>query len=237
MNEQRPEADQATAEEASDTTERQEGVRRATTEDPRAAPAVDPGRGPNAAAGAPEEELGDLAYKLLVGIRMSVRYHTRRRAWFLGWHNGTLIGVVLFAGGVTARLEPLGYSWLLTLLTGAFVALNIVFRFADTAAVHQSLAVRFRVLEQQIVPPQRVNEADYLRLHGERLAIESEEPPPKRLLSVLCQYEVIRATRADLGEDVTNMMARIGWCRRALSPMWSQAGFVTRQLRGIRLNA
>lgn len=237
MNEQGTEADHTKADEARDTTERQEGVRRGPADDRKATAADDPGGGSDAASGAPQEELDDLAYKLLVGVRMSVRYHTRRRAWFLGWHNGTLIGIVLFAGGVTARLEPLGYSWLLTLLTGAFVALNIVFRFADTAAVHQSLAVRFRVLEQQIVPPQRLTEPDYVRLHGERLAIESEEPPPKRLLSVLCQYEVIRATRSDLGEDVTNMMARIGWCRRALSPMWSQAGFVTRQLRGIRLTA
>ncbi len=178
-------------------------------------------------------------YRLRVGVLMSVRYHDRRRSWLTGWHNLTLVATVLFAGGVAARLETVtGLAWLgwvLSTLTGVTVALNIVFRFAERAAEHHVLANRFRELQSKLVSS--ATREEYGQLTRDRTAIEAEEPPgPKRLLSVLCQYESLRATRDDLSDDVTEMMSRIKWWRRALAPAWSQVGFVTRELRGLRTN-
>ena len=178
-------------------------------------------------------------YSLRVGVLMSVRYHDRRRSWLTGWHNVTLVATVLFAGGVAARLETVtGLAWLgwvLSTLTGVTVALNIVFRFAERAAEHHVLANRFRELQSKLVSS--ATREEYDQLARDRIAIEAEEPPgPKRLLSVLCQYESVRATREDLSDDVTEMMSKIKWWRRALAPAWSQVGFVTRELRGLRMN-
>lgn len=175
-------------------------------------------------------------YGLRVGVRMSIRYHDRRRSWFAGWHAVTLVSTVIFAGGVSAWLREWEYSWVLAVLMGVSVATNLVFRFADRAADHHALANRFRELDSKLRRSDSTITAERLQdLADEREAIQSEElVSPKRLLSVLCQYELIRATRDDLSDDVTRMMSRIWWWRRALAPIWSQQGFVTKNLRGIR---
>ncbi len=178
------------------------------------------------------------AYALQVGVQMSIRYHDRRRSWFAGWNNGTLVGTVFFAGGVAARLEQVvnlpWLPWALSVLTGISVALNLTYRFADRAAEHHLLAKRFRALHAKI-DWRSMTQEQYQDCRAERIAIEAEEPAGvKRLLSLLCQYESLKATREDVSSDVKKMVSKISWWRRALAPAWSQATFVIKNLRGIR---
>lgn len=177
-------------------------------------------------------------YGLRVGVHMSVRYHDRMRAWFMGWHNATMVTTVFSAGGVAARVESLWdfdqLGVVLSILTGASVALNLAFRFSGRAATHHVLANRFRALQGRLVSLS-VTRKRYEELVRERLAIESDEPPaPKRLLSQLCQWEVLGATRRDLRYVVAEEMSKVRWWRRLLAPAWSQATFVTKTLRAIQ---
>ncbi len=190
------------------------------------------------ANGGGRKQLRGNAYALQVGVQMSIRYHDRRRSWFVGWNNGTLVGAVFFAGGVAARLEQVvnlpWLPWTLSVLTGASVALNLAYRFADHAAEHHLLAKRFRALHTKI-DWRSMTQERYQDCRAERIAIEAEEPAGvKRLLSLLCEYESLKATRETALSDVKKMVSKIRWWRRALAPAWSQATFVMKNLRGIR---
>ena len=123
---------------------------------------------------------------LLWDVRRSVRYHNRRRAWFERWHHGTLILAIVALSGLYETVATFGII---------FLATNVVCRFADRASDHKIFAARFRVLEHKLIP-QRPDE-DLDRLDLERLEIETEEPPVKRLLDVLCHYELWKAYRED----------------------------------------
>ena len=128
---------------------------------------------------------------LLWGVRRSVRYHNRRRAWFERWHHGTLILAIVALSGVALN----SVSHLIAPVGIVFLATNVVCRFADRASDHKMFAANFRRLEHQLLPP--CTEKDLDRLHVERLEIETEEPPVKRLLDVQCHYELWKATRQD----------------------------------------
>lgn len=172
-------------------------------------------------------------YGLLWGVQRSVRYHGRRRAWFERLHNITMVLAVFSTSGaaVTVQLEEFaGWSTVLTLVTGVFLATNIVIGFARRAAHHRLLGVRFRDLEAKLRPLRDLTEEHYQELVAERLAIESEEPPVKRLLDALCHYELKRATRRDLDAETAGAIAAIPLWRRMTAQWASQATYAT-QLR------
>ncbi|MYA07547.1 MAG: hypothetical protein F4060_06855 [Holophagales bacterium] len=229
MNEQEQEACVGTKEEARPDSEGPPGQRRGDT-----AIGSVPGEGPEVVSETAEgEEVADLAYGLLVGVRMSVRYHERRRAWFEGWHNLTLVIALIFVGGVSLRIAERypEAEWWLSLIVALALAANVILQFAQRAAVHRGLAVRFIRLEKRIGDWDSMPYPTYRDLVAQRLDIESEEPTTKVLLSTLCQYETIGAMRDDRAESVSREMAKIRWYRRALAPVFSQVGFVTRELR------
>lgn len=123
---------------------------------------------------------------LLWDVRRSVRYHNRRRAWFERWHHGTLILAIVALSGVYDLVAPAGI---------AFLATNVVCRFSDRASDHKMFSAKFRMLEHKLLPERTPEELDGLDL--ERLEIETDEPPIKRLLDVQCHYELWKATRTD----------------------------------------
>ncbi len=172
-------------------------------------------------------------YGLLWGVQRSVRYHGRRRAWFERLHNTTMVLAVFSTSGaaVTVQVQQLETSsTVLTLVTGLLLATNIVVGFARRAAHHRLLAVRFRDLEAKLRPLRELSDEEYQEFLAERLAIESEEPPVKRLLDALCHYELKRATRRDLDAETAGAIAAIPLWRRMAAQWASQATYAT-QLR------
>lgn len=198
------------------------------------------GGGPAATAAAAQEALEERLDALLVGVRMSIRYHDMREGWFLRWHRLTQYGTILFAGGVAARLgDRFGdvVAWTLTVLLGLVVGANLVFRFEKKANAHHQWGERFRALEKSLGSSWKhaLTWEDYERLYAERLDIETDETKPTMtLLSALCQFYVIGATRPDLRDETAAMLNRIPRCRRLLAHWWSQSEFVLRELGQIR---
>lgn len=141
------------------------------------------------------EDLDERSYGLLFGVRRSIRYHDRRRAWFDGWHNVTLF--LSFFGSSAAAVAVLG-EWnafaavAASVMVALLATMDLVIGFARKATLHHMLKWRFIELEKSM-PMCSFSDEEYQQFRGQRLEIEKDELPAKRLLDLLCHYEQCRA--------------------------------------------
>ena len=142
----------------------------------------------------------DLMYPLLFGVRRSARYHVKRRQFFdqvidgcaalclLSWIGAYLIGAT-FVGVFGLGLIFSGV-WAL-----AFARANRMM------VLHADLAKAFIGLEMRIVA---ASDSEYVSLNQARLSLEASEPPPLRVLDVVCHNELCIAIGADGSITVTD---------------------------------
>lgn len=137
----------------------------------------------------------------LFGVRKSVRYHQRRRAFFEGI--ATTIATLQIASSSYAVLlllgarKDVGAALLVAGTAGLLAAVNLAVGTQRRATLHASLAQRFSTLERTMVPHEfnrcgRQETVDGFR--QQRLDIEEDEPPKLRVIDVLCHNELATAT-------------------------------------------
>lgn len=158
--------------------------------------------------------LSNEQYALLFGVRRSIRYHDRRRAFFERLHRFTSALTILLAGSVLFDIAGAQAPWWL-LMIGAFSALlaatDMVLGYANHAEIHRDLRSRFADLEVCMLSGGSDN-TTWLAHKVERLRIERDEPPAYRALDLLCHNELMLAEgyRPD-----SEYVAKVGWFRRA----------------------
>lgn len=157
--------------------------------------------------------MNEKLHDLLFGVRRSVRYHVRRRAWFDGWHTLTAALALVFSSATVMALfknaesAALAAGALVTLLT----ALDLVIGFAAKARLHHDLARGFIELERDMVlAGATASVADFT---ARRLQLESGEPPVLRVLDVMCHNELVRAMGCPASEQKP-----IGFWQRLFAP-------------------
>ena len=158
---------------------------------------------------------------LLFGVRRSVRYHNRRRAFFdsLG-KTATIFSAVAGSATVISLLAAaLSTKWSIAFAASVAVlsAINLVLNPAQSARVHHDLAKSFLTLEKDILAtsPDTVTAEKLYVLTARRLDIEAEEPPPLRVLNCICHNEMVRAMGLDRSEEV-----KIKWFQRLAAPLF-----------------
>ena len=141
-------------------------------------------------------ELHDLHF----GVRRSVRYHRRREAFFDALRSWIQF-ITTFAGTATVAVVlaqcPRKLEAFMALLVAALTTLDQVLRTARKARLHAQLADRFCALERKIVLERSTAENHLEQLTAERLEIEQDEPPIKRVLDVMCHNELCKAMGYD----------------------------------------
>ena len=157
----------------------------------------------------------------LFGVRRSVRYHVHRRRYFefLTTATTTISFLGASAVGITHYASLPGLEWLPVLFGGLVAlvnALSLSIGSSRMANLHADLARQFGELEKRFDPTQPLGDDEYKQRVNERLKIEATVPPTKRLLDVMCHYELMRA----MGYSDTH--PKIPWCRRALAHVFSQ---------------
>lgn len=135
-------------------------------------------------------------HDLLFGIRRSIRYHLRRRAWFESLDTlANAVAVILGSATVAGALAQ--YDKQLVALAGVLVtvtaSMNLVVGCGNKARAHSDLARRFIALEREIELSDTTSAEHLKRWKGERLSIESDEPPSLKVLDALCYNEVMRS--------------------------------------------
>ena len=146
--------------------------------------------------GAQTKKLRDL----LFNVRRSVRYHDKRRHHFERVHNFvTFVAFLLGTGTVAASVEafntPIWVRLAPSVIASTLLGVALVYRVSAKAALHNDLKRRFIVLEQRIEDLRASsNEGqNMVELIKEKLSIEADEPPIKRILDVICHNELVRA--------------------------------------------
>lgn len=142
------------------------------------------------------DRLSERRYKLLFGVRRSVRYHDHRRRFYVAaqaWVN--FVGVVLGAAAaaqVFTRAELEWGQWLFPALIALVSAYALVVRIADKAVLHVDLYRRFIRLERRFLKaPIGKDKLD--SLEDARLEIEMEEPPIYQALNRSCHNELLKS--------------------------------------------
>lgn len=146
-------------------------------------------------------------FKLLFGVRRSIRYHSRRQAFYESVDRWTSFFLLLLGSGSVALAIQGSDSGMI--LVGTFVALlsglKLVFAFGLKASRHAQFVRDFTRLEQQLCKDDSVETVSAVT--QERLAIEATEPPVKRVLDVICHNELLRA----MGIEDPKQRVQLNW--------------------------
>lgn len=167
-------------------------------------------------------------HDLLFGVRRSVRYHMRRRAFYADWNEWTNIAAAVLAvsagSAIIADVDvDLWLSSGLAFLAGLLSIVNAMVGTARRAELHGELARRFIYLEQEFAHGRSLDDDAFEAAMRKRLEIEASEPPVLRLLDAMCHYELKRS----IGHPPDDV--RIPFFRRLVANWISQETFA-RQL-------
>lgn len=158
-----------------------------------------------------EDKIRSDFYKLLFGVRRSIRYHHRRRLFFDRLHQiSTFLSAVTGTATVASLLaDASSLALFFGICVAIFSVIDLVVGAAQAARLHHDLAKKFIGLEKAMTACKNPGEGDMIHFKNERLDIESEEPPVLKVLDAICHNELIRA----LGHD-PKYYARITWYQR-----------------------
>ncbi|MCK1693844.1 hypothetical protein [Bradyrhizobium sp. 144] len=153
-------------------------------------------------------------YDVCFSVEKSRRYHAKMQAYYDWCYNltraataltGTASFFTLLAGGT----EIAKY---LTAIVAAAASLDSVFRFNRKARVHEGLSRRFTELSAKIAGWESVPQ-NLKKARAERLRIEKDEPPVRRLIDLQAQNEETRAR--DIPEEhcvpLTGLQRKFGY--------------------------
>lgn len=149
---------------------------------------------------AKQQAVSDLRREFLFGLRLSAKYHSRRRDFLDALHSWSLF-VALVSGPATVVLfSPIGDGlpmWvklLPAMVVTVVSAADQAFAFMRKAWLHNNLSSEYVLLERDLL--QSGNPTSETQLNGfkkTRIGIESREPPMMRALEDMCHNEMVIA--------------------------------------------
>jgi hypothetical protein len=136
------------------------------------------------------------------GVKKSMRYHSRRRAFFERLDNITnwlvaVVGASAFAA-ITGEADH-GKSWLPKILTAIITVIalaDVIFACGTRSRIHQDLYRRFSDLAIEISGLEHPTARDINRLRAKRLTLEADEPHIIDALERWCWNEEAEARGA-----------------------------------------
>jgi len=150
-------------------------------------------------------------YKLLFGVRRSIRYHNRRILFYEHIHKmATAFALLSGSATVIAVLGKMGAFWTTSfaLIVVIFSAIDLVVGPDKAARMHNGLARKFFNLEKSIITEKNITEETLAYFSAERLDIEMNEPPIKKVLDSMCHNELCRAM------GIEEYSVKIKWYQR-----------------------
>ena len=150
----------------------------------------------------------------MFGIRRSIRYHSKRQAYFEFADRFASFLLILLGSGVL--LEALdGYRAGLGLGVAGLSSLKLIFVPGFKAGIHAQFVKDFTRLEKELSHTRST--AVVRKVTALRLDLESTEPPVLRVLDAICHNELLRAM--DIKDP--KEYARITWFQRLTARVFS----------------
>lgn len=139
-------------------------------------------------------DLEDRWHDILFGVRRSIRYHQRRRAFFDRLDQLSNMLSVIFGSAAIYGILERDYQ-ALALIASALVtilaSINLVVGSAQRARAHSDFSRRYVELEKRMLG--QPDEQVLHQVSAERLSIEADEPPVLHVLNAMCHNELMRA--------------------------------------------
>jgi hypothetical protein len=154
-------------------------------------------------------------HNLLFGIRRSIRYHSRRVQFFNRLNVTKSVTSLIFSStSIITLLQQWNsfYPIFTAAIVALFSAVDLVLNTNKKVRLHEDLIRRFINLEKDIELADNLSEDQLRQFKSKRLDIEADEPPPLRVLDVLCHNELARSM--GYGED---QFAKVAWYQRCLA--------------------
>ena len=138
---------------------------------------------------------------LLFGVRLSVRYHSRRQGFYRNCHTLVMVTALLsgsatavaFGTEVSAGL-PLWVKLMPAMLITLLSAFDLVIRFSDKSYMHADFCGKFTELERQLETGRSSLSRELIKeVTDQRLVLEATEPPVLKVLATLIYNELVRA--------------------------------------------
>ncbi|WP_152535354.1 hypothetical protein [Bradyrhizobium sp. Ai1a-2] len=150
-------------------------------------------------------------YDVSFAVERCRRYHAKMQAFYDWCYNLTraataLTGTASFFVLLAQGTEIAKY---LTAIVATAAALDSVFRFNRKARAHEALTRRFTDLSSKIAAWEPIP-ANLKKARAERLRIEKDEPPVRRLIDLQAQNEEARSR--DLSSE---HMVPLTWAQRS----------------------
>jgi hypothetical protein len=149
-------------------------------------------------------------YYIYFAVEKSRRYHSKMQAFYEWCYNLTRVATALTgtASFFVLLANGLGVAKYLTAVVALASSLDAVFRFNRKARIHEALGRRFTDLSSKIAAwaptPQNLS-----RARVERLKIERDEPPVRRIIDLQAHNEECRAQ----GMSEADLIPLSGWQR------------------------
>ncbi len=156
-------------------------------------------------------------HDLLFGVCRSIRYHSRRQAFYESIDRWTNLLLLLLGSGAIALALENRPAWILSVGFSVSVisGLKLVYAFGSKAGKHGQFVKDFTRLEKQLRT--ETSEEIITAVTQERLNLEASEPPVMRVLDVLCHNELIRA----MGYDNEEEWVRVPWWQRLTANLFN----------------
>ncbi|MDP3848414.1 MAG: hypothetical protein Q8R10_18510 [Pseudomonas sp.] len=161
-------------------------------------------------------DLADRWHHMLFGVRRSIRYHQRRRAFFDRLDQfSNMLSVIFGSAAIFGILENdyKAVALVASALVTVLASINLVIGSAQRARVHADFMRRFVELEKRMLEPE--SEKRLHEVSETRLSIEAEEPPVLHVLNAMCHNETMRAQGYKKEE-----LAKIGWFQRLVAQLF-----------------
>lgn len=168
------------------------------------------------------DDLSQDMWSLLVGVRVSARYHDRRRLFFVTAHRFTAgFGAIFGTAAMAALLGKVDQNLgvVAAVLVTVMSIIDLVVGFSESANLHRELRRRFLDLEQEIIANH--DDTRLGELQRWRLEIEKDEPPVRRALCTLVQNAQVLS---DYGQaEAAKYFIHVSWWQRLTAHLFEHA--------------
>ncbi|WP_286694053.1 hypothetical protein [Spongiibacter sp. UBA1325] len=159
----------------------------------------------------------------LFNIRVGIRYHMRRQAFYSLWHR--LTGVMSLVFGSAAFAALMGqYAQFSIWLSAAIVlvqALDLIFETAKSSILHESLRQKYISLEAKILHKQGLTEDEFSAIQQDIKHLEIEEPPIKHWLLKECVNAALRVSGYDQADpDEAKLFQQLNTFQRTFKHLY-----------------
>jgi hypothetical protein len=144
--------------------------------------------------GTADASLEERWHELLFGVRRSIRYHQRRRAFYDRLDKiSNMLSLIFGSVAVYGTLEDnaKNVALIASAIVTIFASINLVVGSATRARDHTDYMRQYVELEKLMLAAP--TEPVLLDVATKRLSIEAEEPPVLHVLNAMCHNELMRA--------------------------------------------